>query len=369
MPDDAGEKRLPASPQKRRRAREDGKVARSQDLTSAVALLVALIGLRYLGPWIFSRLVALTAHFFGNVNSMLPEVGNVQALAMETLWLTTPTILPFMLLMLAIGLTINILQVGLLFTGKPLIPDLKKLNPFTGFANFFSLRAFVELIKSILKVSLLTYVVWLTVRDRLDEVVNLMALTPLTLTPAIGALIVTVWWRLTLVLLILGILDYGFQRWQYEQNLMMTVRETQEEMKEFEGDPQIKRRVRSIQRQMAMRRMMADVPKADVIITNPVRYAIALRYDASSMAAPVVIAKGARLLAERIRDLAIEHDVPIVEKPELARTLYRTIEVGQPVPENLFRAVAEVLAYVYRIDRRIEKVRERAGWDASAIAA
>jgi len=127
--------------------------------------------------------------------------------------------------------------------------------------------------------------------------------------------------------------------------------------------------VRSIQRQMAMRRMMADVPKADVIITNPVRYAIALRYDASSMAAPIVIAKGARLLAERIRDLAIEHDVPIVEKPELARTLYRTIEVGQPVPENLFRAVAEVLAYVYRIDRRIEKVRERAGWDASAIAA
>jgi flagellar biosynthetic protein FlhB len=144
------------------------------------------------------------------------------------------------------------------------------------------------------------------------------------------------------------------------------VQEAKEEAKEFEGDPRIKARVRQIQRQMAMQRMMRDVPTADVIITNPTTYAVALRYDAGTMAAPVVMAKGARLVAERIRDLAVEHDVPIVRKPELARTMYRTVEIGQPVPEDLFRAVAEVLAYVYQIDRRVEKIQERRSGMAAA---
>ena len=157
----------------------------------------------------------------------------------------------------------------------------------------------------------------------------------------------------------LGVLDYGYQYWEHERSLMMTVEEAKQELKEYEGDPRIKQRIRQIQRRIAMQRMMADVPKADVIITNPTRFAVALRYDPANMRAPVVVAKGTRLLAERIRDLAIVHGVPIVQKPELARTLYRTIEVGHPVPESLFRAVAEVLAYVYQIDRRVEKLHER----------
>jgi len=186
-----------------------------------------------------------------------------------------------------------------------------------------------------------------------------MELTPRALVPAIGGLVMTVWWRIALAMLVLGILDYGFQRWQHNRDLMMTVQEARQEAKELEGDPRIKARVRHIQRQMALQRMMAGVPAADVIITNPTTYAVALRYDMAEMSAPVVVAKGARLLAERIRNIALEHTVPIVRKPDLARTLYRTIEVGQPVPENLFRAVAEVLAYVYEIDRRADKVRER----------
>jgi flagellar biosynthetic protein FlhB len=157
----------------------------------------------------------------------------------------------------------------------------------------------------------------------------------------------------------LGVLDFGFQRWQYGRDLMMTVQEAKEEMKQLEGDPRIKQRIRQIQRQMAMKRMMAEVPEADVIITNPIRFAVALRYDPKTMDAPVVIAKGARLLAQRIREIAEEHDVPIVEKPELARALFKSIDVGQPVPEDLFRAVAEVLAFVFKIDRREEKRHER----------
>jgi len=357
----AGEKTLPASPLKRQRAREEGKVARSQDLCAAFAMFAALFALRYFGMPMLRRLQDAFAYFLQNAPQMLPDENNVRGIAIEALWRMATVALPFMLAMLVSGVVINVLQVGLLFTGKPLTPKLDKMNPFSGFGNLFSMRALVELVKSVFKVSVVIYVSWITVRDTMPYYVSLMELTPAALIAAVGGMVFILWWRIALVLLVLGLLDYGFQRWQYDRNLMMTVQEAREELREYEGDPRIKQRIRQIQRRIAMQRMMAEVPKADVVITNPVHYAVALRYDAGRMLAPVVIAKGARLLAERIRDVAVEHDVPIVQKPDLARTLYRTVEAGQPVPEPLFRAVAEVLAYVYQIDRRVEKAREREG--------
>ena len=230
--------------------------------------------------------------------------------------------------------------------------------------------SFVELVKSILKVALCVWIVWLTVKTRPQQFIDLMAATPQGLPGAVGGMIVTIWWRVAAAMFVLGLLDYGFQRWQYERELMMTTQEAREELREFEGDPRIRQRVRQIQRQMAMQRMMGEVPRADVVITNPTEYAVALRYDAASMRAPVVVAKGARILAERIRSIAVENDVPIVRKPELARTLYRTIDINQPVPEDLFRAVAEVLAYVYQIDRREQKIRERKeNWNSAPLRA
>jgi flagellar biosynthetic protein FlhB len=240
-------------------------------------------------------------------------------------------------------------------------PNLEKLNPFTGFQKFFNLRSFVELVKSIFKLAVITAIVYFTFRSRWREVMVWSALTPLGLVQAIAGLVGLVWLRVVLAMLVLGIVDYGYQRWQYNQELRMTVQEAREETKEVEGDPRVRQRIRQVQRQMAMQRMMGEVPEAEVVVTNPVRYAVALRYNASEMQAPVVTAKGARLVAERIREIAVEHDVPIVQKPDLARMLYRTIDVGQPVPETLFVAVAEVLAFVYEIDRRAEKIRERAG--------
>lgn len=362
-----GEKTLPASPQKRNRAREDGNVARSQDLSAAVALLTALAALRYMGAPMFERLVAATRFYFDNAASLDPGVDSLQSIAIQALVWLAPVIVPFMLVMLVTGVASSIMQVGFLFTTKPMTPKLSKLNPITGLSNFLSLRSFVELVKSILKVTVVLYITWITVRGHMADYVNLMGLTPLALLPAVGAMVVTLWWRIALALLAIGILDYGFQYWQRERNLMMTTQEAREELKEYEGDPRIKQRIRQIQRRIAMQRMMADVPKADVIVTNPTRFAVALRYDVAGMAAPIVVAKGARILAERIRDIAMANDVPIVQKPELARAIYRTVEVGHPVPENLFRAVAEVLAYVYRIDRRAEKVRERSQqWDSAA---
>ena len=354
-----GEKTLPASPQKRDKARQDGKVARSQDLSAAFALLLALFTMRYLGWPMFQRMLAAMHHYFDDIDSLLPQIDNAQRLAIDVLLYLVPAVGPFLLIMLVGGLVANVLQVGFLLTGKPLTPDFNRLNPISGLANLFSLRALVELLKSSLKLTIVGYIAWISVRDHAEVYVNLMALTPAALLPAVGGIIFTLWWRISLAIIVLGVLDYGFQYWQHERSLMMTAQEAKQELKEYEGDPRIKQRIRQIQRRIAMQRMMADVPKADVIITNPTRFAVALRYDPANMRAPVVVAKGTRLLAERIRDLALEHSVPIVQKPELARTLYRTIEVGHPVPESLFRAVAEVLAYVYQIDRRVEKLRER----------
>ena len=355
----AGEKTLPASEEKKRKAREDGNIARSQELTAAWTMLVALLALRYMGRDILSQLVGAAALFFGNAGSVDIGVPNIQHLAAGSIWICGRMVLPFMVAMLLAGLTINIVQVGFLFTVKPMTPKLSKLNPITGMGRFFKLRSLVELIKSLLKLIVIGTVVYYTMWGRAGEIVCLGELAPRLLVPAIGGMVLTIWWRVVLVMIVLGLLDYAYQRWQRERDLMMTVQEAKEETRRFEGDPRLKARIRQVQRQIAMQRMMSDVPQADVIITNPIRYAVALRYDMDEMEAPVVLAKGARLVAGRIREIAVENGVPIVQKADLAHTLYRTVEVGQPIPEKLFSAVAEVLAYVYRIDRRAEKVRER----------
>ncbi|HIJ72832.1 MAG TPA: flagellar biosynthesis protein FlhB [Candidatus Hydrogenedentes bacterium] len=360
MPEDVGgEKTLPASPLKRQRAREKGNVAKSQDLTAACTLLVALLAMRFLAPAMFERLISATRYFFSDAHVLSSEPFMLQPLAVKALLLSASCVIPFMIVMLMAGVAVNVAQVGFLFSVQALAPKPEKLNIFTGFKKFFTLRSFVELVKSLIKLTLVTWIVWLTMRNRWDRLLVLMYLDPISVAGGIAALVGTIWWRIVLAMLVLGVLDYAFQRWHYERDLMMTVQEAREEAKQVEGDPRIRQRIRQIQRQMAVQRMMAEVPRAEVVITNPTTYAVALRYNVAEMAAPVVVAKGARLLAKRIRDVADKHNVPVVEKPELARALYRTAEVGQPVPEDLFRAVAEVLAFVFNIDRRAEKIHER----------
>lgn len=360
-----GEKSLPASPQKKQKAREDGNVPKSQDLNSALSLLAALIAIYFLGETMAKEMVMGVAYYFGSFDRLEVDPGTVQRLAVEAIGYMARATLPIMVVLLAVSLSINVVQVGVLFAPKAIQPKLEKLNPFTGLKRFVSLRTLVELVKSILKIAVISYIVYLTARERWDELFVLTFYEPWSTTVIMAQFVMAIWWRVVVAMLILGVLDYGFQRWQHERDLRMTVQEAKEEMRQLEGDPRIRQRVRQIQRQMAMKRMMAEVPTADVIITNPTTYAVALRYDPAGMDAPKVVAKGARLIAERIRALGTEHQVPIVEKPTLARALFRTIEVGQPVPADLFRAVAEVLAYVYRIDRRAAKQRERdQAWQA-----
>lgn len=360
MPEDTGgEKTLPPSPQKIRKAREKGNVARSQDLTAAWSLMVALGVMYAFGRMMLDGITSAGAYYFAHAATFPVERWTLQELALGIFLHTARYLLPVLALMLVGGVTINLIQVGFLFAPQAMSPRLDKLNPVTGMSKFFSRRSLVELVKSILKLAVISYIVYLTFRGRWMAVLDTAYLTPSGLIGTIATLIAAVWFRVVLAMFVIGLLDLGFQRWEYDRELRMTQHEAKEELKEMEGDPRIRQRVRQIQRQLAMQRMMKEVPKADVVVTNPTTYAVALRYDMREMQAPVVVAKGARLMAERIRDMALEHDVPIVEKPDLARTMYRTLELNQPVPGQLFLAVAEVLAFVYQIDRRAEKLRER----------
>ena len=344
---------------KRQRAREQGNVAKSPDLSAGIALSGALFALLMIGPYTMEWLREATRHFIGEAHLLLPDHNSPLSIGIDVAYWLTISALPFMLTMMVLGLIANFLQVGFLLTSQPLQPKLDRINPITGFQKFISLRALVELVKSLIKLAIVSTVVWIYLRDKREEFIALIAVPPAGMSAAVGTIIYGVWWRIALAMLILGIADFGYQYWQRERDLRMTAEEAKQESKELEGDPHVKRRIRQLQRQMATQRMMQEVPKADVIITNPTTYAVALRYDIGAMAAPTVTAKGMRLMAERIRTVAIENGVPIVQRPELARTLYRTLEPGQAIPEDLFRPVAEVLAFVYRVDRREEKVQER----------
>jgi flagellar biosynthetic protein FlhB len=228
----------------------------------------------------------------------------------------------------------------------------------------FSARSLAELLKSMFKIAIVGFIAYLTIRSEMDRLLALMNVDVWGAWAFFGRLCFNLGMRVAIAFLALGLADYGFQRYQFEQDIKMTREEVRQEIKDFEGDPLIRARIRRVRRQMAISRMMAEVPRAHVVVTNPFFLAVALRYDMEKMAAPMVVAKGARLMADRIREVAASNDVPIVQNAPLAQMLYRTVEVGAQIPEKLYRAVAEVLAYVYQIDRR---GRER--WAALSEAA
>lgn len=357
--DVGGDKILPASPQKKQRAREEGNIPRSQDLSAALLLGAALLAMVMLGQFVLGQIIAAGEYFLGDLDTLTTDHESLQQLTIRALYFMGMAAGPLILVLTAAGLAVTAAQVGFLVTGKPLTPQFSRINPLAGFGRLFSLRSFVELAKSVAKLTIIAWVVLRYLQGEVDNMLLLMHLEPLAMLPIVAGICFGVWWRITIAMLIIGIADYGYQRWQYEQDLRMTAQEARQEMKEMEGDPHIKRRVRQLQRQMAAQRMMKAVPEADVVITNPTHYAVALRYDSESMQAPVVVAKGMRLVAQRIREIAQENRVPIVQKPALAREIYRVAELNQPVPEGVFVAVAEVLAYVFRIDQRLAKRRER----------
>lgn len=343
------ERTEPATPRRREEARERGQVARSADLSSAVILLAAVLALQFLGRSLMGGIFASATSVFEGLAGIGGEPDNVVLHFGGTFSAVLMGFLPFVGIVLAAALAASLVQVGFRFTSAPLAPDFDRIDPVAGFARIFSLRGLIRLVGGALKVAAVGLVVFWTIWTERAGLVELSGRSFEQIVGVAVGLMLTLSLRAALVLLVLAIFDYGYQKWQYERDLRMSKRELREELKRYEGDPRMRERRRSVQRQLSLQRMMLVVPRATVVITNPTHLAVAVQYDKETMAAPVVVAKGAEQLARRIREAALDHGVPLVERKDLARALYRSVEVGQTIPADLYQAVAEILAYVYRL--------------------
>lgn len=349
MADQDGDKTQDPTPHRRQQAREQGQVARSQDLGSATQLLVGLVALLWLGGAMVGVLGAMTERFLGDSHALSADVDSIVRSWTDLVGLVTPALLPPLLAIMAATIAINVSQVGLLFLPEKLAPDLSRIDPLKGFTRIFSLAGVVRLFFGLIKVILVSVIAFAVISVDRDDI---LALSEQGLAEVAVFLVETLLWtgiKIAAALLLLALLDYGFQWWRQEQDLRMTQQEIREEMKNLQGDPQVIARRRSVQRQLVMNRLQSTVPAADVVITNPTELAIAIQYDMATMAAPVVVAKGAGVLAQRIRRLALENGIPIIEKKPLAQALYKEVDVNHPIPNQMYAAVAEVLAYVYQL--------------------
>jgi len=333
-------------------AKKKGDVAKSLEIPSAAVLIMALLTLYALSGFMMASFKAMTTHYLMNSHSIPVGQGSVVGLLRESLLYSVRIAAPVMLVVVVTALAANYAQVGVVFTGEKMRPDLSKIDPIQGFARKFSLQALAELIKSLLKIGIVGYVAYAEIKKAMPAFIPLMDQTPGQILAFAAKTAFWLFLKCAITIAIIAAIDYAFQRWQFMSKMKMTKQELKEEAKMTEGDPLVKGRIRSIQMQMARRRMMEEVPKADVVITNPTHLSIALRYDSATMTAPVVLAKGAGVIAQRIREIAAEHRIPLVEDKPLARALFKTAAIGEPIPENLYQAVAEVLAHVYGTRRK-----------------
>jgi len=332
---------------KRADAKKKGQVGRSTDMSAAFVLLMGFFIIKLLWESIYHSIAAYTTYVFSHLNQTV-DTESVVRIFIGIIELLAQTALPIMIAIMIMGLAVNMYQVGFSFNTEAIGFKLDKLNPINGFGRIFSKRSLMELLKSLMKIAIIGFFLYDFLVDHLMEMPQFIYFDLTTSLAQISDIIFKMAFEVIGVIMVVGFIDYAYQKWQTTQDLKMSKQEVKDEMKQSEGDPQIKGKIKQKQRQMAMSRMMQEVPKADVIVTNPTHFAVALKYD-KGMVAPQIVAKGQDLLAQRIKDIARENRVPIVENKPLARALYATVEVGDIVPAELYQAVAEVLAYVYRL--------------------
>jgi flagellar biosynthetic protein FlhB len=354
LPETGGQERTErATPKRRQQAREKGQVAQSREVSSVVILMTALGLLYFSGSWMLLTMGTIVAGVYQSLGTLrLDTVADLSVFSIEIFRNMVRVLAPLFLLLIIAGIAANVLQFGFGLFPKKLVPKLTQLNPASGIKRIFSLKSLVELVKSILKLVVVGWIAYGVISGHLKEFPALVDLDVGQILVFTGQVAFKITLYVCLAMLLMAALDFIYQRWQFEKNLKMTKQEVKDEHKQVEGDPKVKGRIRSMQREVAMRRMMESVPEADVVITNPTHLAIALRFDADNMVAPRVVAKGADHIAARIREIAAENDVPLVENKPLAQALYRMVELGDYIPAELYRAVAEVLAYVYRLKGR-----------------
>ncbi|MEY2795064.1 MAG: Flagellar biosynthetic protein FlhB [Planctomycetota bacterium] len=350
MSEDLGERTEDATPKKRREAREEGNIARSNDAANAILLLGAILVLASsMKPFLGTLAALLEKSLAGDTIGSGIRVEDVAPLvlpmAVEGAWAALPIIVGAT----AIAILAHLWQVGFLVTTKPLEPKFERLDPTKGFGRIFGAQGAIKTAMDVLKVALVGWIAWSLAVGVLPQIVALPEFGVLRGFEEIGAIGLNLAVQIGSALLVLGLADYGIQKFKYERDLRMTKQQVKEEFKESDGNPEVKRRRMQIARQLAMQRLQTSVPKADVIVTNPEHISVAIQYDPATMQAPRIVAMGADNLAMRIRQIATKHGIPIVERKPLARALYANAKVGQEIPADHYKAVAEILAYVYQL--------------------
>lgn len=348
-----GEKTEKATGKKRSDARKKGQVVFSKDFNMAITFMATMILLNSFGGFIITRLkqdYLYFSNYSGTMDDMYTPT-NISIILGKMVTDIMSITAPILFGAMVIGVMLNYFQIGILFTTDPIKMKLDKLNPINGLKQMFSIRSIVELAKNLVKIMILSYVAYAYLQDKMALIVEMMKMDAIQIGLNIWNLLYNLSIRISLILIIIGVVDFIYKKWQNERDLRMSKEEVKEEYKMLEGNPQVKAKIREKQRMMAMSRMMQEVPKADVIITNPTHFAVAVKYDMTKFAAPYVLAKGQDLIAKNIRKVAEENKIPIVENKPLARELYASVEIGRTIPENLYHAVAEILAFVYKVKK------------------
>ncbi len=345
--DDFQEKTEEATPKKRQEAREEGMVAKSTDLSSVIVLLAGILCIYAFRNNFYNGFHDIMNHSF-YVESIPPTNGSyffnlAKIMGVKVFFILLPVFFPVFIA----ALVANISQVGFVIAFKAIEPKFSKLSLIKGIGKLFSLKSLVELVKSIAKIAIIATVSYFVIKSEMKNLSILFHTSVANILIYMLKVAFKIFIYVILIMLFVAILDYFYQKWQFEKDLRMSKHEVKEESKQIEGDPMVKSRIRSLQQQAARKRMMKDIPEADVVVTNPTHLALAIKYDSMTMTAPQVVAKGAGLIAERIKSIAMENSIPVVENKELAQNLYKLVDIGEEIPAQFFQAVAEVLAYVY----------------------
>lgn len=346
-----------ATPRRRSELRSKGQVARSQEFNTAVLFMLALIFMRVYLPAVGHFVQTSTATLWSGFPREL-DVSSFMALFASIAGGLLLTMAPLFGVLIVTAVVVNVYQTGFKLSLYPLRPSLDKLNPISGFKRLFSLQPMIQLVQNSLKISLMVLLAWSILAAHYTELLQSVELDIADIGRLLGDVLWEIGWKIGLMMLVLAIVDLIWQRWYFSRNIRMSKQEIKDEARNAEGDPQIKAKIRQLQRKAALSRMMDAIPRADVVLTNPVHLAVAVAYHRDEMNAPMVLAKGAETIAERIKERAREHEVPILENKELARALFRSTEVGQEIPADLYAAVSEVLIYVYQLTGKLENYLE-----------
>jgi len=356
MAEDTGDKTEAPTPRRRAEAREQGNIARSHDLTLALMLLGVMITLNITGPKLVNALKVLMHTMLSSESLSDFSPNGATGSALLAVYAAAEALAPLLVAVVVIACVSNLVQVGFNFTPQRLQPNFGALNPTRGWGRIFNARSPVQLGMSIAKMAVLGLVAYSALRNRIGQVASVQTLGFLQIFALGASLVYSIAMRVGVAMLIIAIIDYAFQKWRHERDLRMSKQDVKEEMRRMDGDPKIKMRRRQVAIANLKRRLKKDVPSADVVVTNPTEFAVALKYDSQTMHAPRVIAKGHGVIAQRIREIAIESGIPILERKPLARALYKLVEVGQEIPEQFYAAVAEILAYVYELSGKSRRL-------------